>query len=143
MVEKRKVGRPTKFTEKTKETIYEWLAQPVTLTAVCKIAQITSTTFNDWRNTGYELTKQLDNGDITEDSLSSEDKEYIEFSIKCDRIEAELEKELVNDVKNEKGGKRFVLGKRFGAYRDRTEVEHSGNLNVTHGWKDLVKGDLE
>ena len=138
------VGRPSKFTDKTKERIYELLDTPISLTAVCRGVHISTTTLRDWRKTGYRLEDGITNGNITEEDLTELELEFLSFSRKCDEIEMELEKRLVEDVYGtEKSGKRFILGKRFGAYRDKTEVDVSGTVDVNHSWKDLVTGDLE
>ena len=144
MTEKRKVGRPTKFTEKTRERIYELLLTPISLIAICRGVHIDTVTLRGWRKYGEELDEQIDNSDITEVSLDIKQTEYLFFSRKCNILEMELEIELLEGVKKEKGGNRWIAGKRLGAtYRDRTKIEVSGKVEHEVSWKELVQGDVE
>lgn len=143
MATKNKIGRPTKFTEDRRQKIYKLLAEPISITAVCRGVHISWNSLNDWRKRGEDIETQLSNGEITEAEIDEVDLEFLDFFRKCDEIEMELEKQLVKDVLKEKNGKKFILGKRFGAYRDKREVEHSGNVDVSVSWKDLVVGDVE
>lgn len=143
-MEKRKVGRPTKFNKKTRERIYELLKTPISLIAVCRGVHIDTVTLRSWRKFGEEYDEQIDNGDITEDSLDTKQTELLIFSRKCNELEMQLEIDLLEDVKKEKGGNRWIAGKRLGAaYRDRKEVEHSGKVEHEVSWKQLVEGDIE
>lgn len=138
------VGRPFKFTPETRDKIYTLITIPIPFGTIANAAGITLRTFEKWLKRGRELKQSLLDNEITEDDLADIDKEFLEFYSQCLKLEADLESRIVQDVyENETGGKKFILSKRFSSWQEKTQVEHSGKVDVALSWKELVSGEDE
>lgn len=137
------VGRPTKFTEETRQKLYENLRLPISLSGVARGSGISRTLMFQWVTTGNAVRDRIESGTLIEE-LTTLEQEYLIFINKFDEIQREVEKELIESIKREKGGTKFIIGNRFREdYAERTEVDVnaniSGTVNIVHTWRDMVE----
>lgn len=132
------VGRPTKFTEETREKVYELVKQALPYRYVAAGAGISTALLQMWLKRGRELQDKIENTDLDYDSLTTQEKEYFDFIVRFEQTEADLLNELLEGVKGT--DRKWLLTKRFKEnYDDMTNINLSGNVGIEHSWKDIIE----
>lgn len=138
----RPVGRPTKFTAKTRELIYKSLARGGTQAIVAKRARINPSTMLAWLATGIELNRMLENNEIKEADLTDIEKEYIEFSERYYEDETEYLLGLIEGTKKEDN--KWLLTRRMRQeFGDESTINLNAKVETTLSWQDMVKAAQE
>jgi hypothetical protein len=105
---KRKVGRPTKRTERVLNRLQEALEKGLPRWAACALAKISYDAFNEWMNKDPEFKASV----LEWEAASMED--------------------MIEGVKRETKGNQYLLGRRFrDDYGDKLNIESKGEQKVT------------
>lgn len=135
----RSVGRPTKFTKKTRDRIYDSIRRGGTQQIIARRARVGVSTMLAWLAKGIELSEEVENGELDYELLSDNEKDFIEFSERYYEDESEYLLGLIEGTNDNKWLLTRRMKEQFG-----DESTLNLNANVKMSWKDIVeKANLE
>ena len=113
-------GRPTKCTPETIETICNFIRAGNFIITACKASGISEKTYHNWIKRG-----------------ETGEEPYKTFLRSVELAESAAEVDLVDGTIQEKGGKKWLLSKRWNErFGDKVEVDNKGSLTLTVEYKD-------